>query len=693
MPAINIKPWMQELLGQLSHNRQRQLVALQGSMDWCDAQINALEQLNLPLLVISNRLTRSLSTDPISPDPISDISPIPFSKADACLGREASIVVLDLFTGFNADVLCIAAGLVRAGGVLVILSATLQGWPHHRDRYASWQDQSQSLHPRFAEYFFASLQADDAIGLLLTEESAPAPKPALPVLQPTVFELGMTRQQAACLRRIEQWFAAGRQGMVLIRAQRGRGKSCCLGMLVKRLQADYRILVCADSRTAAAALLHWVPQAEFIAPDRLLLENPSADLLVIDEAAMIPLSLLRQIQGLYPRLIMATTTGGYEGTGQGFMLRFVAALEAEKLLQLELEDPVRWCRGDRLEMWLDQVLMQSVTTQPEGDNSIDPLTWQLQLVEDPGALDFRTDLQQVYRLLNGAHYRTRPSDLRMLMENPDLLLVVARFESRVVGAVLLNREGGLDADLCEQIFLGKRRPKGHLLAQMLTAQAGISHFAGYRGLRVLRIAVSESYRRHGLGTDLLQRALETARANQLDYLGASFALDAQTTCFWQQAGFSLVHISYGQGKSSGNHSLAILRSLRPSVDTDMGQLRRRIEQSVPIWMTQFLQGLEAAQAVALLRFSGFGTSLSQLEQREIEAFAFGNKGFELCFVSLQKFIMRRVAETSGVVDNLLVEKVIQNRPWERLPRQNNSEGRKQLQNRLRGLVEAMLKAC
>ncbi|MDC1286452.1 GNAT family N-acetyltransferase [Gammaproteobacteria bacterium] len=680
MPAIDIKPWMQELLGQLSHNRQRQLVALQGPMDWCDSQFNALGQLNLPLLVISNRLQGS----------IADRGPIPFSKADSCLGREAGIVVLDLFTGFNADVLCIAAGLVRASGVLVVLSPAVKDWPLHADRYASWQDQSQSLHPRFAEYFFASLQADDEIGLLLTPESVPTPKPGLPVLLPTVFELGMTSSQADCLRQIEQWIERECRGLVLIRAQRGRGKSSCLGMLVSRLQAEYRILVCADSRATAAALLHWVPQAEFIAPDRLLLENPAADLVVIDEAAMIPLSLLRQIYRLYPRLIMATTSGGYEGTGQGFMLRFVAELEAQKLLQLELEDPVRWCRGDRLELWLDQVLMQSVATEPEVDASIDSSDWQLQVVADPGVLDFQVDLQQVYRLLNAAHYRTRPSDLRMLMENPDLLLIVARFGKQVVGAALLNREGGLDADLCEQIFLGKRRPKGHLLAQMLTAQAGIGHFAEHRGLRILRIAVSAYYRRRGIGTGLLERALEYAAAAELDYLGASFALDAQTTSFWQQTGFSLVHISYAQGKSSGNHSLAILCSLRPAVGADQQQLRRRIERSVPIWMTQFLQDLEAAQVVALLRFASFDASLNDLEQREVEAFAYGNKGFELCFVSLQKFIMQRVAQTSAAVDNLLVEKAIQNRPWERLPRQHRGEGRKQLQNRLRGLVAAML---
>ena len=91
------------------------------------------------------------------------------------------------------------------------------------------------------------------------------------------------------------------------------------------------------------------------------------------------------------------------------------------------------------------------------------------------------------------------------------------------------------------------------------------------------------------------------------------------------------------------------------------------------------------------RFSGFTASLSELERSEIEAFAFGNKGFELCFVSLQKYVMQRVAEDAGDVDPLLIEKAIQNRAWDRLPRETVGEGRKQLQKRLRGLVEAMLK--
>jgi tRNA(Met) cytidine acetyltransferase len=692
MPAIDINPWVQELLGELSVNQQRQLVILQGSEPWCDAQLQALRQLQLSMLTLSNRQLGSVSgTSLISS------GPIPFSKADVCLGREAKLVVLDLFTGFNPDVLCIAAGLVQAGGILVLLSAEIKRWQQDADLYSSWQEPAKSARPRFAEYFFEAFEASDDIGFRVTPEALPAPKSKLPVLAATQFVQGVTRQQADCMQRIEQRIEQcidqDRPGVALIRAQRGRGKSSCLGMLVERLAKHRRVLVCADSRRAAAALLHFAPQAEFVAPDRLLISNPSADLVVIDEAAMIAQSILRQINRLYPRLLMATTTGGYEGTGQGFMLRFIAELEAKNLLQLELHDPVRWCSGDKLECRLNQVLLQDRVDEPEMPDNSDMLEWELQVVEDPGATDFRESLWQVYRLLSSAHYRTRPSDLRMLMENPDLLLVVARCGQRIVGAVLLNREGGLDAKLGKQIFLGRRRPRGHLLAQMLTAQAGIAHFAEYRGLRVQRIAVSEGCRRHGLGTRLLERAFELAADSGLDYLGASFALHSQTVRFWQQAGFSLVHVSYGEGKSSGNQSLAILRPLNPRVEVALGQLQQRIEDQLPTWMTQFLQGLDAGQVAALLRFAGFTAGLSELERSEVEAFAFGNKGFELCFVSLQKYVMQWVAENGGDVDPLLIEKAIQNRAWERLPRESVGEGRKQLQKRLRGLVEASLKAC
>lgn len=279
----------------------------------------------------------------------------------------------------------------------------------------------------------------------------------------------------------------------------------------------------------------------------------------------------------------------------------------------------------------------------------------------------------------------------MLMENPDLVLVVASIDDVVVGAALLNQEGGLDAQLCQQIFLGRRRPRGHLLAQMITAQAGIAEFATYRGLRIQRIAVAQAHRRRGIGTRLLRRAMQFAQANKFDYLGASFALDAQTAGFWQHGGFDLVHVSFAMGKSSGNHSIAVLKPLGELVHPVIEKLQQRMQRQLATWMTQFLQTMEADQVCALLRYAGYRADSSDLELEEVIAFARGRKGFELCFASLQKFVMQRAAQSRSSLEDLLIEKAVQNRKWENLQRESGSVGRRQLQLRLRGLVDALIK--
>jgi len=673
---------MSSLLDQLQRCRQRQLVALQGPEAWCDEQLKRLFALDESMTLVSDRKITA--------------SAVPFDKADACLGSEARLVALDLFNGFNPDVLCIVAGLVRAGGVLLLLSPPVKDWNLETDRYACWQGEARSLRARFVDYFFSLLEQDEDIGILVTpgfDFTANTSFPELMALRQTPIEQGKTAAQAHCLQRIEQWIAIGQSGIVLINAGRGRGKSTCLGHLVKRLRSSYRIVVTANSKQTCAQLLQLVPDADFMAPDRLMHNGIAADLLVIDEAATIPLPMLRQLARLYPRLVMATTSGGYEGTGQGFMLRFVAALDSQQLMQLSLDKPVRWCHGDQLEAWLDRILMLQPGTLKQSAPVTDASGCEFELLEDPGDPSYLAELLQVYLLLNMAHYRTRPSDLRLLMENPDLVLVIARQGGVIVGAALLNIEGGFDAVMCGEIFLGRRRPRGHLLAQMLTAQAGAKDFASFRGLRVQRIAVAETHRRLGIGTRLLNESLRYGRQQSMDYLGASFALDPETTGFWQQAGFSLVHVSYARGKSSGDQSIVVLRSIAPEIDAEIDLLQQRIERQLPTWMTQFLQTLDADQVASLLRFARFQTSISALEQLEIEAFARGNKGFELCFASLQKWVMQRIAQSLGPPDSLLVEKAIQNRNWGLLERESSEEGRKTLQWRLRGLVDALLKAC
>ena len=55
--------------------------------------------------------------------------------------------------------------------------------------------------------------------------------------------------------------------------------------------------------------------------------------------------------------------------------------------------------------------------------------------------------------------------------------------------------------------------------------------------------------------------------------------------------------------------------------------------------------------------------------------------------------MQRIARGGDEPERLLIEKAVQNRAWEECDRAAGSEGRKQLQKRLRGLVAALDKAC
>ena len=679
MSQVNFKDWMQQLLEQQRHSNRRQLVVFQGSRDWCDGQLADCQAVDADMLLLSNRAKLAGS--------------VLIAHADACLGSESSLVTVDLFEGFNADVLCIAAGLVKAGGVLLLFSPPLSKWSSIDDIYALWQDSAVAAEPLLVEYFFEKLEQADEIGVLLGPNSSLPFLPEQTPLQPTGIEAGATLEQQQLILQLQAWVRAKEQGVALLCADRGRGKSSCLGLLVQTLAGDpgCRIIVTAASRKSAARLLQVAGEVDFIAPDLLIQTAPAADLLIVDEAAMIPQSMLKQLCRLYTRLIMATTTGGYEGTGQGFLQRFIGALPQQNLLRLSLIKPVRWCEHDPLEAWFKTSLLpgEPASMQPVGEYNPDEL--ELLCIEQTDKRAHRSLLLQVYALLVSAHYRTRPSDLRMLLENSDLLVVAAVIKGVVVAAALLNREGGFDAPLCAEVYLGRRRPRGHLLAQMLTAQAGIADFASYRGIRVQRIAVVESCRRQGIGKRLLEYSHDYASRAGFDYLGASFALDPLNVAFWQKTGFELAHVSFSQGKSSGNQSLAVVRAISAPVVQRLQQLQQRIQRQLNTWMTQFLQGMEAADVISLLRFAGYRAQTSDLELRDIVAFARGNKGFELCFASLQPFVMQAIAESTATQEQLLVEKLVQNRHWENLERENTSEGRAQLLQRLRRLVDELVK--
>ncbi|HPY39007.1 MAG TPA: GNAT family N-acetyltransferase [Thiolinea sp.] len=462
-------------------------------------------------------------------------------KARMVLGREFDAIVFDAFSGLDVNALAAVSGTLRGGGVFILLSPPLESWPQFPD----------PAYQRFLPHFYT---AADVAGLFLQRFIRILQQPL------TAFNsvLANSPNQAEIVQKIIEADSA-----VVLTADRGRGKSAALGLAASQLIAQgKRVLVTAPARVAVDAVFKHAELApQFYAPDDLLENLPVADLLMVDEAAAIPLPLLLKLARAYPRIVFATTLHGYEGSGRGFALRFQQALSelAPNWQSLSLEQPMRWPLNDPLESLFYRLLLLDVEATPvqlQADLPISVICLERrQLIENEDLL------QQIFGLLVTAHYQTRPSDLQQMLDAPNLSIHVLQQEQQVLAVALLSREGGFDAELSEAIYAGKRRPRGHLAPQTLTFHAQIAGAAELVCERIMRIAVHPEIQGRGLGKQLVQHLYAYAASKQADYLAVSYALSPELLRFWQQAGFMLARIGHRRDTASASRSAVQLRAI------------------------------------------------------------------------------------------------------------------------------------
>ena len=88
-----------------------------------------------------------------------------------------------------------------------------------------------------------------------------------------------------------------------------------------------------------------------------------AELLVIDEAAAIPLPIVRKLLGPY-LVFMSSTINGYEGTGRSLSLKLLDSLRKESsdvgagrsLAEITLDESIRYATSCPIEAWLNKLL-------------------------------------------------------------------------------------------------------------------------------------------------------------------------------------------------------------------------------------------------------------------------------------------------------------------------------------------------
>ncbi|MEI8648803.1 GNAT family N-acetyltransferase [Paraglaciecola sp. Hal342] len=129
-----------------------------------------------------------------------------------------------------------------------------------------------------------------------------------------------------------------------------------------------------------------------------------------------------------------------------------------------------------------------------------------------------------------AHYQTSPDDLLRLLDAPEQRIFACTLGDDVIGVALICSEGGNPlGEVSQGIVNGSRRVNGHLVAQNLAFHCADDTFVKMEQWRIVRIAVTNAYRRKHLASALLTFIEATAMELGITLLTSSFGANAQAT--------------------------------------------------------------------------------------------------------------------------------------------------------------------
>ncbi|XP_056137228.1 RNA cytidine acetyltransferase [Lampris incognitus] len=265
-----------------------------------------------------------------------------------------------------------------------------------------------------------------------------------------------------------------------------------------------------------------------------------AELLVIDEAAAIPLPLVKSLLGPY-LVFMASTINGYEGTGRSLSLKLIQQLRqqsadsqqslsaenrntstarlaaARSLHEISLLESIRYAPGDPVEKWLNELLCLDCLNIPRLVSGCPlPQTCDLYYVNRDTLFCYHKAseafLQRLMALYVASHYKNSPNDLQMLSDAPAhhlfCLLPPVPPTQNSLPEVLAVVQVCLEGEISRQSILNSlsrgKKASGDLIPWTVSEQFQDPEFGSLSGGRVVRIAVNPDYQRMGYGSRALK---------------------------------------------------------------------------------------------------------------------------------------------------------------------------------------------
>ncbi|KAJ3189398.1 hypothetical protein HDU85_003027 [Gaertneriomyces sp. JEL0708] len=304
-----------------------------------------------------------------------------------------------------------------------------------------------------------------------------------------------------------------------------------------------------------------------------------AELVVIDEAAAIPLPVVKKLLGPY-LVFMASTINGYEGTGRSLSLKLLnnlreqsrgvagaggdqgvvvardgkerktggaaeavsatpSSLGGRTLREIKLEEPIRYGAKDPVESWLNKLLcLDCCNPDPKASRPLSgcphPSKCELYYVNRDTLFSYHpvseAFLQKMMSLYVASHYKNTPNDLQLMSDAPAhhlFVLLPPVDESRATTlpeplcVIQVCLEGSIAKGAALSSLHKGVRASGDLIPWVITQQFQDDDFATLSGARVVRVATHPDYVGMGYG----KRAIELLEGY---YAGAVTSLDENT---------------------------------------------------------------------------------------------------------------------------------------------------------------------
>ncbi|XP_076620661.1 RNA cytidine acetyltransferase l(1)G0020 [Colletes latitarsis] len=262
-----------------------------------------------------------------------------------------------------------------------------------------------------------------------------------------------------------------------------------------------------------------------------------AELLVIDEAAAIPLPYVKAMLGPY-LIFLASTINGYEGTGRSLSLKLLQQLKSQtvgsnshekhdkqqtektiigrQLHELTLDESIRYKPGDSVEQWLCDLLCLNATNMLLLTGCPPPDMCQLYYINRDTLFSYHKAselfLQRLVALYVASHYKNSPNDLQMMSDAPahHLFCLLGPVDSNkktlpeILVVIQICLEGEISKNTINDGLVRGRRAAGDLIPWTIAQQYQDQDFPTLAGARIVRIATHPDYQGMGYGSRALK---------------------------------------------------------------------------------------------------------------------------------------------------------------------------------------------